>query len=173
MLQALSDFLYIEWLGNLVNDLSWFWPILEMLHFMGLALLVGIVGLYDLRLLGFAKSVPLAHLQRLLPWGVAGFGLCLLTGIIFVCGNAFKEPIVLLLNLSFQLKMLFVALAGLNVVVFYLSPVHRAVEALGPGENAPRAAKVIAAFSLILWIGVVYMGRMIPWEDAILYALGM
>ena len=173
MLRALSDFVYIEWLGKVVNDVSWSWPILEMLHFVGLALLVGITGLYDLRLLGFAKSVPLAPLHRLMPWALVGFGLCLLTGFVFVAGNAFKEPIVLFRNLPFQLKMLFIALAGVNAAWFYRSPVHRAVAAVGPGENAPRAAKVIAACSLVLWVGVIYFGRMIPWEDAILYALGI
>ena len=49
---------------------------------------------------------------------------------------------------------------------------HGAVEALGPGEDAPRAAKVIAGSSLALWIAVIYFGRMIPWGEAILYALG-
>ena len=172
LLQAFSDFLYIEWLAELVNELSWFWPICEIIHFIGLALLVGVVGLYDLRLLGFAKTVPLEPLRRLLPWGVAGFVLCVVTGAIFVSGNAFKEPLVLLLNLPFQLKMIFMALAGLNVAAFYRTSLHERVTALGPDQAAPRAAKFIAASSLLLWIGVIYMGRMIPWEDAILYALG-
>lgn len=172
MLQAFSDFVYIGWLADLVVAWSWFWPICEMLHFVGLALLVGITGLYDLRLLGVAKGVPLAPLHRLMPWALVGFGITAATGFIFVTGNAFKPPIDLFLNLTFQLKMLFLALAGANAAYFYLSPVHDAVEAVGPGEDAPRAAKVIAATSLVLWISIIYMGRMIPWEEAILYALG-
>ena len=78
----------------------------------------------------------------------------------------------MLVNLPFQLKMLFVALAGANAAYFYRSPVHKVVKVLGPGEDAPRAAKVIAASSLGLWITIIYLGRMIPWEEAILYALG-
>ncbi len=172
MLQAFSDFLYIEWLADLVVEWSWFWPILEMLHFIGLALLVGIIGLYDFRLLGVAKSVPLVALQQLIPWALVGFGITATTGFIFVVGNAFKPPIDLFLNLSFQLKMLFLALAGANAAYFYLSPVHDVVKVLGPGEDTPRAAKVIAATSLGLWIAIIYMGRMIPWEEAILYSFG-
>ncbi len=172
MLQSLSDFLYIEWLADMVVKWAWFWPIAEMLHFMGLALLVGITGLFDLRLLGFAKSVPIAPLHRLMPWALVGFGICLVTGFIFVTGNAFKPPIDLFLNIPFQFKMLFVALAGANAAAFYVSPVHRRVKALGPEEDAPLAAKIIAASSLGLWIAVIYLGRMIPWEEAILYALG-
>ena len=172
MLNALSDFLYIGWLADLVVAWSWFWPICEMLHFMGLALLVGITGLYDLRLLGVAKSVPLAPLHRLMPWALVGFGITAATGFVFVTGNAFKEPIGLLVNLPFQLKMLFVALAGANAAYFYLSPVHDAVKDLGPEQDAPRAAKIVAGTSLGLWIAIIYMGRMIPWEEAILYAIG-
>ena len=78
-------------------------------------------------LLGVAKSVPLAPLHRLMPWAIVGFGICLVTGFIFVSGNLFKEPMVLFRNIPFQLKMLFVALAGANAATFYLSPVHGAV----------------------------------------------
>jgi hypothetical protein len=68
--------------------------------------------------------------------------------------------------------MLFLALAGANAAYFDLSPVDKAVKVLGPGEDTPRAAKVIAATSLVLWMLIIYFGRMIPWEEAILYALG-
>src|SRR3954463_7303948 len=47
----------------------WLWPLCETLHFVGMAMLIGIVGLLDLRMLGFVKGVPLRPLQRLLPWG--------------------------------------------------------------------------------------------------------
>jgi hypothetical protein len=173
MLQAISDFLYIEWLADLVIAWSWLWPIAEMLHFIGLALLVGVTGLFDLRLLGVAKSIPPAAIHELMPWALAGFGLCLVTGVLFVSGNAFKEPIVLLTNLPFQLKMLLMLIAGVNAAVFYLRPIHEAVAGLGPGDKAPVSARVIAGTSLAIWVGVIYFGRLIPWEDAILYALGM
>jgi hypothetical protein len=58
--------------------------------------------------------------------------------------------------------MLFIALAGTNVLAFYFTGIFRTVEKLGPGEEAPGSAKVIAAVSLFLWIGVMYLGRMLP-----------
>ena len=73
MLQSLSDFLYVEWLGDLVIAWSWLWPIAEMLHFLGLAVLIGVTGLFDLRMLGVAKGVPPSALHRLMPWALAGF----------------------------------------------------------------------------------------------------
>jgi hypothetical protein len=61
-----------------------------------------------------------------------------------------------------QLKLLFIACAGLNLLVFYVTGMNRAVDKLGPGENAPPLAKIIAAASLFFWLGVIYFGRLIP-----------
>jgi hypothetical protein len=56
----------------------------------------------------------------------------------------------------------FITLAGLNLLTFYLTGMDRAVDQLGPGDNAPAAARVIAAASLFFWLGVIYFGRLIP-----------
>jgi hypothetical protein len=172
ILQTLSGVLDSATLDRLVVEYSWFWPICELLHFIGLTLLVGVTGLLDLRILGLAKGLPMAPIHRLVPWAIGGFALCVASGAVFVCGDPFNEPVVLLRNLSFQLKMLFVAVAGLNVAFFYAGGMHRKVAALGPGGDAPAAAKLIAGISLGCWIAVIYFGRMIPWADAIHYALG-
>ena len=65
---------------------AWIWSFCETFHFIGLCLLVGIVGTFDLRMLGVAKGLPLVVLKRLIPWAVLGFGLCLATGLVFVEG---------------------------------------------------------------------------------------
>jgi hypothetical protein len=147
--------------------LPWTWPLSETFHFIGLCLLIGIVGLYDLRVLGLGKGVPLVALKRLLPWGVFGFALCLVTGALFVGGmganlvgdNAYD---VIARDVYLQLKLLFILLAGINVLAFYLTGAARAVDALGPDDDAPLRAKIIAATSLFLWFGVVVFGRLIP-----------
>jgi hypothetical protein len=54
------------------------------------------------------------------------------------------------------------ALAGLNVVVFYLK-LFRRVSRLARGVDAPHAAKVFGAASLICWIAVIVCGRLITW----------
>ena len=46
---------------------AWAWPIAESLHFIGLSLLVGTIGLFDLRLLGLARGIPIAAMHRLIP----------------------------------------------------------------------------------------------------------
>lgn len=145
----------------------WAWPMAETFHFVGVCLLIGVVGTFDLRVLGLAKGLPLSALKRLLPWGVFGFVLCLVTGLMFVLGiranligdNAFD---VIMRDLWLQLKLLFMALAGLNLLAFYVTGTARAADTVGAGDDAPPLAKVIAGASLFLWLGVVVLGRLIP-----------
>ena len=148
----------------------WAWPMCETFHFIGLCLLVGIVGMFDLRVLGMAKGVPLASLKRLLPWGVFGFVLCLTTGLLFVLGiganlygvDAYDVTLGYSWDIYLDLKLIFIFLAGINLLAFYLTGMARAVDTLGPLDNAPPLAKVIAGTSLFLWLGVVVFGRLIP-----------
>ena len=146
---------------------TWGWTLCEILHFFGLTLLIGAVGMFDLRLLGVGKGLPIAALRRMLPWGVLGFTLSVGSGLVFVTGLEANVPDriydVLTTNIWLQLKLGFIALAGLNLLAFYLTGMSRAVDRLGPGQDAPRLAKVIAGTSLFLWIGVIYFGRLIPW----------
>jgi hypothetical protein len=139
----------------------------EVVHFVGLSLLVGIVAMFDLRLLGVGKGIAVAPLRRLLPWGVFGFILCVVSGTVFVGGivaNVGIHPYeVLISDVFLQWKLVFLALAGLNLLAFYRTGMSRAVDRLGPGDDAPTMAKVIAGTSLFLWLGVVYFGRLIPW----------
>ncbi len=135
---------------------KWGWPTCETLHFIGLSLLIGTIGMFDLRLLGMAKRVPIGALHRLVPWGVAGYLLNVTTGSMFLM----TEPNQYIYNPSFHFKMLFMALAGLNILAFY-SAVFRRVKVLGPGEDAPLSAKLIGGASLFLWTGIIVFGRML------------
>jgi len=151
---------------NFLSVHAWAWPLCETFHFFGIALLIGGVGLFDLRMIGMAKGLPMAALRRLLPWGVFGFVLCVVTGLVFVTGmhaNVPSHPYdVLMTNVYLQLKFVFMLLAGMNLAAFYLTGMSRAVDDLGPGEDAPGLAKAIAGASLFLWLGVIYFGRLIP-----------
>ena len=146
---------------------SWAWPLCEILHVVGLALLVGIVGMFDLRLIGVAKGLPVAPLRNLLPWAALGFVLCVASGLVFVTGlmnNVALHPYVALqIDLYLQIKLLFILLAGVNLLAFYLTGVSRVVDGLGPGDDAPALAKAIGGISLFLWVGVVYWARLVPW----------
>ena len=141
---------------------TWAWPMAESLHFIGLALLVGTILVFDLRLLGVGNRIPVATVHRLIPFGLAGFACNALTGALFVIA----EPDQYVYNPSFHLKVLFIAIAGLNAGMFYLTS-YRRVTAPGAPSTPPRVVKVIAMTSLCLWIGVIIAGRLLtfhrPW----------
>jgi hypothetical protein len=140
------------------GGVPWIWPLCETLHFMGLALVIGVVGVLDLRMLGMAKELPLGPLHRLMPFAILGFTINLITGVLFFVG----EPSQYIHNVAFGLKLLFIGLAGVNVILFYVSGLYRRVDGVGAGRDCPWPAKAAAAASLLLWIGVMYWGRMLP-----------
>jgi uncharacterized membrane protein len=158
VLDAFAKWLLTTRLSAFVTGRPWVWPASETLHFIGLCLLVGAVGVIDLRMLGVARRIPFAPLFRLVRWAVLGFVINLVTGILFFAGH----PEQYIHNGAFQLKMVLVLLAGLNVVLFNLT-VFRKTAVLGAGESAPPGAQVVAAVSLFLWFGVMYLGRMLPY----------
>jgi uncharacterized membrane protein len=141
--------------GFFVTDTPWMWPTCETLHFVGLSLLCGVVFLVDLRVLGVMKGVSFASLHRLLPWAALGFGLNIGTGMLFFVGI----PGQYIHNPAFYWKIGLVMLAGANALYFTL---FDEPWSLGPGEDAPLTAKVFAASAMVLWIGVMYCGSMLP-----------
>ena len=143
--------------AELMTASKWWWAFMMDLHFVGLVMLIGTVGILDLRVLGFAKQIPLDPLHKLLPFAMAGFALNLVTGILAFTGMDQYYTY----DWAFWLKMLAIMLLGLNVAAFYLTGAFESVEGLGPGEDAPPLAKFIAATSLFLWFAVVTLGRYI------------
>lgn len=135
---------------------AWGWPIAEIAHFIGLCLLFGAVGTFDLRMLGFAPGISLTALHRLVPFGVLGFALCAASGFMFVV----TSPDQYLYNPAWQVKMGLLALAGLNMALFYLTTARK-LKLLGPDDMPPAAARVFAAVSLTAWLGVTMAGRVI------------
>ncbi len=172
-MEALADLLAATNLAAFVNAYDWVWPLCEILHFIGMSLLIGTVGLVDVRLLGFARGIPIAQLERLIPLGVAGFVVNVATGFVFVAGNPVGGPLVYLQNLSLQIKLLLILVAGLNLLAFYAFGISRAAAAVPAGADAPPAAKVVAGTSLALWLAVIVFGRLIMYNDTLLYALGL
>lgn len=139
--------------GDMMHT-AWAWPAAESLHFIGLTLLIGTVGLFDLRLLGVAKSIPAWALHRLAPYGIFGFALCLVTGFLFLM----TEPDQYIYNPSFHYKTLFMLAAGLNASVFY-STSYRAALVRGETPAVPPHYKWFGFASLALWMLVIVTGR--------------
>lgn len=145
------------WIHALMSS-AWGWPTVESLHFLGLSLLVGTVGLFDLRMLGFARGIPMGELHRFVPWGVGGYLTNVATGFLFVT----SAPDQYVYNPAFQVKLGLMAVAGVNVLLFYRFT-FAGVRAGDAVADAPRAAKVAAAVSLCCWLGVIVCGRLITY----------
>jgi hypothetical protein len=155
-MNALIEWLNGSWAWHLANDYRWSWPIAESIHFFGLVLLTGTVGAFDLRLLGLAKGVRPATLHRQLRFGIAGFGLLLVTGLVFISGAADQY----FYNRAFHFKAASLLLMGINVALFY-SLEFRSIQSLGPHDDAPPRAKTMAGISLLLLVAIMLFGRML------------
>jgi hypothetical protein len=136
----------------------WGWPAAESAHFIGLSLLIGTVGVFDLRMLGLARGIPVIALHRLIPWGVAGYTLNVATGLLFLV----SAPDQYVYNPAFQVKLALMAIAGLNVLCFYRFVFAR-VRHCDPEADLPRSARIAAAVSLACWVGVITGGRLITY----------
>ena len=69
-----------------INQSTWIWPLCETLHFIGLSLLIGGTGFFDLRLIGFFKRIPIAAAKDLMPLALIGFAINAATGVVFLIG---------------------------------------------------------------------------------------
>ena len=82
-----------------------------------MGLLVGIVGILDMRMLGVAHGNRARTARTADPWAIGGFVLNLITGFIFFAGDPFQY----IHNTVFWLKLLFIVLAGVNALAFYVT----------------------------------------------------
>lgn len=142
-------------LGMFVTGTKWMWPTCETLHFIGLSLLLGVVFLVDLRMLGVMKNVSFPTLHRLLPWGILGFAINVMTGLLFFIG----APEQYTKSVPFQWKMALVLIAGANALYFTM---FDEVWVLRAGDDAPVQAKVAAGSAVVLWVAIMWCGNMLP-----------
>jgi hypothetical protein len=136
---------------------DWLWPLSETLHFIGLCLVIGIAGLFDVRLLGWMKKVPFSAARALLPWAIAGLMLNLVTGLVFIV----SDPQQYLVKGIFWAKVTFLVIAGVNAFLFEWL-LRRRTEAFALDADTPNAFKLAGMISLIAWFGVLICGRLIP-----------
>ena len=134
------------------------WPLCETLHFIGLTLVIGVAGFFALRVLAAMKRIPLSAAKDLMPWGMVGFGVNLVTGMVFLV----SQPQECVVKGAWWAKAFFLVLAGVNVLVFERLLSTR-ILALGPEDETPLSFKIVGAVSLICWFGVLYFGRMLPY----------
>jgi len=157
---------FAQWLGtsgaaSYLRTLTWVWPLCETLHFIGLAVLIGTAGFFDMRLLGYFRRVPVTACKAFTPWAAGAILINLTTGLIFIV----MFPAQYLFSQVFWLKVLFLAIAVSNAL-FFETRMGATMVALAPGEDSPAVFKAIGLTSLVSWFFVLYFGRMLPFLGA-------
>jgi hypothetical protein len=148
-------------IGTALRESQWGFPALNMVHLIGLAIAGGTIVFWDLRLLGVGlRRAPVSQVgASLLPWTWAGFAIMFVSGSLLVTMEAGR----LYGNIFFRMKILFLILAGLNVLVFHLT-VYRGVSAWDQARVVPLRARMAGGLSLLLWFSILSCGRAIGYS---------
>jgi hypothetical protein len=137
---------------------TWWFPFLESIHVITATFVVGSILMVDLRLLGLAaRKYPIARItEEVVPWTLSACALSVIVGIGLFISRAghYAE------NVAFQVKMILLILAGMNMAVFHLLTSRRIARWDAPNATTT-SARVAGATSLLLWIGVMLAGRWI------------
>lgn len=157
MQEMLTNFAHLTGVYAFMNS-PWGWPTAESIHFLGLCLLIGTVGVFDFRMLGIGKGIEYADLHKLVKFGVIGYFLNVITGIMFLT----SAPDQYLYNPAFQTKMLFMLIAGINMLWFYATTSSH-VKATNRVISVSSEAKTIALVSLLSWSVIIICGRLITY----------
>jgi hypothetical protein len=145
-------------LASRIRQSLYLFPFTEASHVIGLALVFGTILVIDLRLLGVASAHrPLKRMESdILKWTWGAFALTALTGGLMFITNAQ----VYYHNFYFRMKMVLLVLAGVNLLVFELTTASRMRRA-DASAAPPIAGKAAAVLSLVLWVSIIFMGRLI------------
>lgn len=137
----------------------WLYPIVEIVHIIGFVTLVGSIIVLDLRLLGLSRGLPVRALARhVLPWSIGALVLIVPSGLLMFIAHASD----LIGNKAFVLKMALLFCAALNAALFHAGA-FRGAAAWDSAAAVPAAARLHAAVSLLIWIGVLACGRLLAY----------
>ena len=157
VLTAAAAWLDAAGIGPWARGSALVYPVANTLHLLGLVMLVGGIGVVDLRVVGLWRSLPMAELSRALtPVAVAGLVLMAASGtILFAADGA-----ALARSAIFQRKLVIIAAALANAAAFRWAWGARMARWTGP---VPRAARAMAGASLLLWLAAGASGRWIAY----------
>jgi hypothetical protein len=146
-------------LQETINRTPWLWPAMEAAHFVGMAIIFGVVLVVCLRVLGYGKKLlPVAALHRILPLGVLGLLVNIVTGMVFFIGDSSRYVAIE----AFFWKIVLIVIGGVTLMFFTIF--HRPWS-LGADDDAAPIAKVVAAGTIILWAAVLLCGRLLPYLE--------
>ena len=157
---------WCQWLehtswATAVAESVWLFPVIEGSHILALPLSVGMILMFDIRLLGLAFRTGFAArmLADVVRWSKFGFVVMFATGAILFVTQASKAYG----NVFFRTKLLLLVILGVNAAV-YQFVLYPKVATWDDGGAAPLAARICGGLSLIGWIGVIVCGRTMAYQ---------
>ena len=139
-----------------VQSFIWAWPSMEAAHFVGMAVLFGVVLLVGLRVLGVARNVPYSAVHRLLPLGALALLVNIVTGMFFFIADSGRYVAMD----GFPPKILWLMVGGLAIIYF---TIFDDIWDVKSDQDAPPRAKVMAALTMFSWAAVLIFGRLLPY----------
>lgn len=138
-------------MGQALAAHPWAYPMLEVMHILGIGLLFGNLVLLEVRLWGLGAALPVRPLARIcLPLAVLGFVLAAASGLLMFATRAEE----LLANRAFTIKMLLLMFAGAIAAWFH---------GRGSLDRLDFAARGLMLLSTLVWMLVVTSGRWIAY----------
>lgn len=141
-----------------IAESTWMFPAIEVTHVLALVMVFGTIAMLDLRLLGVARrdTGVLTLTRETLTWTWACFIIAAITGGLMFASAAVRYSGLL----PFQVKMVLLALAGLNMAWFHATT-YRSVDQWDHLLPPPAAARFAGGLSLTLWTSIIIAGRWI------------
>lgn len=143
-------------IGTGIRESIWLFPIVETTHVLALALSVGVLIWFDLRLMGWGmKHQPVSQVHKqLMPLAFFGFVVMTISGILLF----WSEPEKCYLSGFFRVKVLFLILAAINAGIFELKT-KKSIEDWDKYPIPPIRARMAGLISIISWAAVIIAGR--------------
>jgi hypothetical protein len=150
------QWLYDTKVGSGIRESIWVFPIVEGTHLLGIALSVGMLCWFDLRLLGLVlRDQPVSKVwAQVMPVAFVGFALMFVTGLLLF----WAEAITAYRSIHFWIKLVLLVLAGINALSFEATA-HKNMAEWDTAPVPPLRARMTGAISLILWTAIVITGR--------------
>jgi hypothetical protein len=135
------------------------YPVVITLHSIGLAILVGLLVVIDVRVLGFARGLPIHALRKLMTVVWIGFWTNAVSGVMLFSIDAKKD----FYSNLFRLKLSAIAV-GLILGAIINARVLSSPEPYASGEtDTPIQARVLAVASLLSWASAIVAGRLLAY----------
>ncbi len=141
---------------NLITSVIWAWPAMEAAHFIGMALIFGVVLLVGLRSLGVARNLPYSALHRLLPLGALGLLVNIITGFFFFIADSGRYVAMD----GFPPKIIALIIGGIAIIYFTIFDDAWSLKA---GDDASLLSKIMAVVTIGSWAAVLVFGRLLPY----------